>query len=86
MKPVVAVVRSHVSVVVVIVVVVIVLVVVVHDPRGEDYYGGAVAAPVFSAVMKGALRLRNIRPAVEEQLWVVADEADLVEEVGLYGL
>jgi cell division protein FtsI (penicillin-binding protein 3) len=62
----------------------IVMVVVVHDPRGEDYFGGAVAAPVFSAVMKGALRLRNIRPAVEEQLWVVADEANLVEQAGLH--
>ena len=62
----------------------IVMVVVVHDPKGEDYFGGAVAAPVFSAVMKGALRLRNIRPAVAEQLWVVTDEANLPEELGLH--
>ena len=40
----------------------IVMVVVVTDPRGEDYYGGSVAAPVFSKVMAGALRLRNIAP------------------------
>lgn len=62
----------------------IVMVVVIHDPRGEDYFGGAVAAPVFSAVMKGALRLRNIKPAVEDQYWIVADKAK--EEVGLHEL
>jgi len=40
----------------------IVMVVAVNDPKGVDYYGGLVAAPVFSGVMKGALRLRNIAP------------------------
>jgi len=29
----------------------IVMVVVVNDPKGVDYYGGLVAAPVFSSVM-----------------------------------
>ena len=27
-----------------------------------DYYGGAVAAPVFAKVMEGALRLLNVPP------------------------
>ena len=58
----------------------IVMVVVVHDPRGEDYFGGAVAAPIFSSVMKGALRLRAVNPEVEEQLWVMADERVLHEQ------
>ena len=40
----------------------IVLVVSVNDPRGVDYYGGLVAAPVFSEVMAGALRLRGVAP------------------------
>lgn len=40
----------------------IVIVVAVNDPKGIDYYGGLVAAPVFSSVMAGALRLRNITP------------------------
>ena len=40
----------------------IVLVVSVNDPKGVDYYGGLVAAPVFSKVMAGALRLRGITP------------------------
>lgn len=40
----------------------IVLVVSVNDPKGVDYYGGLVAAPVFSQVMAGALRLRGVAP------------------------
>lgn len=40
----------------------LVMVVVVDEPRGDEYYGGAVAAPVFSEVMAGALRLLDIPP------------------------
>jgi len=40
----------------------LVLVVMVNEPRGEDYYGGLVAAPVFSKVMSGALRLMDVPP------------------------
>jgi len=40
----------------------IVMVVAVSDPKGVDYYGGRVAAPVFSKVMEGALRFRDVRP------------------------
>ena len=40
----------------------IVLVVSVNDPKGVDYYGGLVAAPVFSSVMTGALRYRDVAP------------------------
>lgn len=40
----------------------LVMVVVINEPRGEEYYGGAVAAPVFSAVMAGALRMLDIPP------------------------
>jgi len=38
------------------------MVVMVDEPRGEKYYGGAVAAPVFSRVMAGALRMLDIPP------------------------
>ncbi len=38
------------------------MVVVINEPRGKIYYGGRVAAPVFSRVMSGALRLMNISP------------------------
>ena len=34
----------------------LVTVVVINEPRGWTYYGGLVAAPVFSQVMRGALR------------------------------
>ncbi len=40
----------------------LVMVVVIDEPRGEEYYGGAVAAPVFREVMAGALRLLDITP------------------------
>jgi cell division protein FtsI (penicillin-binding protein 3) len=37
-------------------------VVVIHNPRGHDYYGGLVSAPVFHNVMDGALRLMDVPP------------------------
>lgn len=36
-----------------------VMVIVIDDPRGEKYYGGSVAAPVFSEVMKQVLLLHG---------------------------
>lgn len=38
------------------------LVVVVNEPQGDAYYGGSVAGPVFSEIMKGALQILNIAP------------------------
>lgn len=40
----------------------IAVVVVIDDPGGDLYHGGEVAAPVFSRIMKGALRLLNVPP------------------------
>lgn len=40
----------------------LVMAIMIDEPRGEEYYGGLVAAPVFSKVMSGALRLLNIPP------------------------
>ena len=40
----------------------LVLVVVIDDPGAGQYFGGQVAAPVFSSVMHGALRILNIPP------------------------
>ena len=34
----------------------------VNDPTNGEFYGGAVAAPLFSSVMTGALRLMNVPP------------------------
>ncbi len=42
----------------------LVMAITIHEPRGEHYYGGEVAAPVFGAVMAGALRLLDIPPDV----------------------
>ena len=42
-------------------------VVVIHNPRGHDYYGGLVSAPVFHNVMDGALRLMDVPPDRVEQ-------------------
>jgi cell division protein FtsI (penicillin-binding protein 3) len=40
----------------------LIMVVMVDDPQGKDYYGGLVAAPVFSKVMAGALRILDVPP------------------------
>lgn len=40
----------------------LVAVVVIDDPRGHAYYGGQVAAPVFSRIMDGVLRALRIPP------------------------
>ncbi len=39
-----------------------VAVIVIDEPRGDDYYGGLVAAPVFRATMREALRIRGVLP------------------------
>jgi cell division protein FtsI (penicillin-binding protein 3) len=49
------------------------VVVVVEEPRGE-YYGGQVAAPVFSRILDGGLRLLNVRPDDLPQLQVRSPE------------
>jgi len=38
----------------------LIIAVKIDDPRGAQYYGGQVAAPVFSAVMGGALNLLGV--------------------------
>lgn len=55
------------------------MVVSIDEPRNGMYYGGKVAAPVFSRVMAGALRILNIapdqRPLRSLKLAAVADTA-----------
>jgi len=48
------------------------MVVVIDEPKAGDYYGGLVAAPVFSRVMAGALRLMNVAPDHLENATVLA--------------
>ncbi|MEC8484061.1 MAG: penicillin-binding transpeptidase domain-containing protein, partial [Pseudomonadota bacterium] len=44
------------------------MVVMVNDPKGRQYYGGEVSAPVFSRVMEGALTTLNVPPDRPEGL------------------
>lgn len=43
----------------------LVTVVIINDPRGGEYFGGAVAAPVFANVTADALRMLKIPPKVK---------------------
>ncbi len=40
----------------------IAMVVVVNEPQGDQYYGGAIAAPIFADVMGRALQILNVPP------------------------
>lgn len=51
----------------------VVAVVVIDDPLSGGYHGGEVAAPVFSKVVGGAMRILNVAP--DEQLPVVMQPA-----------
>ncbi len=55
----------------------LVMAVVIEDPTGGEFFGGAVAAPVFQAVISGALRLMNIAPddieRLPQQPWTQAE-------------
>lgn len=46
----------------------LVTVVMINEPSGGEYYGGKVAAPVFSKVMAGALRFLNVAPDAADEL------------------
>lgn len=53
----------------------LVAVIVIDDPKGKEYYGGEVAAPVFSEIISDSLRILNVAP---DKLNVSADETLLV--------
>lgn len=54
----------------------LVMVVMIDEPSAGEYYGGAVAAPVFSSVMEGALRQLNIAPDQETAPVFAAEQDD----------
>ena len=54
----------------------IALVVMIDDPKGNRYYGGQVAAPVFSRVMSGLLRVKNVAPDKASGQWVQVFKSD----------
>lgn len=58
------------------------IVVMIDEPDNGDYYGGLVAAPVFSKVMAGALRLFNIDPDDISQADIVSQ---IEERIGRQG-
>jgi len=49
----------------------LVIAVLVDTPQAGQYYGGQVAAPIFSKVMAGALRVLNIAPDEEKTMSVL---------------
>lgn len=60
----------------------LIVAVMIDDPRGGEYYGGVVAAPVFSQVMAGALRMLAVPPdAPAEYFNAPLDVPALKEEV-----
>ena len=46
----------------------------ITDPKGENYGGGVVAAPVFKQIMQNSLRILNISPSKTKIAMVVNDE------------
>lgn len=44
----------------------VVIVISIHQPKGDEYGGGAVAAPVFSQIAAGAMRILNVAPDAPE--------------------
>jgi cell division protein FtsI (penicillin-binding protein 3) len=58
-----------------------VMVIMVDEPTGGQYYGGLIAAPVFSKVMGGALRMLNVPPdAIPEKAAPVVAAVSLSED------
>ena len=57
----------------------LVCVVVINDPTGDEYYGGLVAAPLFSEVMTGAMRILNIPPDDYPSMLVDAGNSNSAE-------
>ena len=58
----------------------LVIAVMLDEPGGKSYYGGEVAAPVFSAVMAGALRLLGIEPDAAPDNVISPDSVPVVRE------
>jgi cell division protein FtsI (penicillin-binding protein 3) len=56
----------------------LVTVVIINDPQGGEYFGGAVAAPVFATVTADALRMLKIPPKAnsgEQVVTVIKDKS-----------
>lgn len=58
----------------------LVIAVMIDEPGGKHYYGGEVAAPAFSNVMAGALRLLGVTPDAPPDNVVPPESAPLIGE------
>ena len=61
------------------------MVVTIHDPTAGQFFGGAVAAPVFHGVMDGALRLMDVPPD-NVGAWFATAPLSTPSEIGTDGL
>jgi len=60
----------------------LIVAVMIDEPSNGQYYGGIVAAPVFSRVMAGALRLLSVTPdAPTQNILVPPEDAPEVKEM-----
>lgn len=59
----------------------LIIAVMIDQPSDGDYYGGTVAAPVFSRVMTGALRMLGVPPDAPNNYFVPPENAPVVKEV-----
>jgi cell division protein FtsI (penicillin-binding protein 3) len=53
----------------------LVTVVLIDEPGGDRYYGGEVAAPVFSRITASALRMLNVVPDLSAEAAPTGDSA-----------
>jgi len=58
----------------------LVIAVMIDEPGGKHYYGGEVAAPAFSNVMAGALRLLGVTPDAPPDNVIPPESAPLIGE------
>jgi cell division protein FtsI (penicillin-binding protein 3) len=54
--------------------------VMVDEPSNRVYYGGDVAAPVFSQVVQQTLRMLGVPPDIDVKQQIVTDALPAVQE------
>ena len=54
----------------------IIVAVMIDEPSNGQYFGGVVAAPVFSEVVQQKLRLMNVQPDVTVKPQIVANPVE----------
>jgi len=64
----------------------LVTIVIINEPKGDKYYGGDVAAPVFAKVTTGALQLLNVAPSKIVELPVNIASANRAQSSEMRGV